>query len=138
MSYCSGDLRVILRRLAFFCLPAPGRRISLIPSTWIERDGAMRAIEDSPTMKSLTWPCPAVASMLLVATAWAWGGSSGDDERAASAAARPQGTIQGLSEKDRTTLYHLSEGIELVPLAWLKAVKSLKTNSPFLQFPERF
>jgi hypothetical protein len=126
----------------------PADRLASISPKWHEQELATKAIEDLQTMKSLTWPCSAVASCMLLATAWAWGGSSGEGGRAASATespppqagagARPSGTIQGLSAKDQASLFHQSEGIELVPLAWIKALKSIKTNSPFLAFPERF
>jgi mono/diheme cytochrome c family protein len=90
-------------------------------------------------MKSIAWPWAIVAPCVLLATVWARGGSSGDDGRAGPAvAAQPPATMQGLTSDQRKDLFHLSEGIELVPLAWIKALKSIKTNRPFLEFPERF
>jgi mono/diheme cytochrome c family protein len=96
-------------------------------------------------MKSFAWSCAVVASCALLATAWVWGASSGgDDGRAvpprarAGAGAQPSVTIQNLSDGDRAIFFHMSEGIELVPLPWIKVLKSIKTNRPFLQIPERF
>jgi mono/diheme cytochrome c family protein len=99
-------------------------------------------------MKALAWSCAVVASCALLVTAWVWGASPGADDRddgraaasppGAGANARPPGTIQNLSDADRALLFHRPEGIELVPLPWIKALKSIKTNQPFLEFPERF
>jgi hypothetical protein len=91
-------------------------------------------------MKSLTWPCAIAVSCVLLVTAWASGRSPGDDGGAqpAAAAAQPPGPVQGLAPGQLKDLFHMSEGIELVPLAWIKALKSVKTGQPFLQVPERF
>jgi hypothetical protein len=90
-------------------------------------------------MKSFTRPCAIVASCVLLSAVWTRGGFAGDEGRAGSAAAaQPPGPIQGLGPDKQKDLFHRSEGIELVPLAWMKALKSIKTNRPFLEFPERF
>ncbi len=97
-------------------------------------------------MKSFRGLCAVVVSCVLLATAGI--GSSGDDGAVRTGATSPQpaagangganGAIQGLARDDVVTFFHRSEGIELVPLAWIKALKSIKTNRPFLDFPERF
>jgi mono/diheme cytochrome c family protein len=91
-------------------------------------------------MKSTTRPRAIVAACLLLATAWARGGSPEQPGRPAppAAPAGPMGPIQGLGSQDRKELYHLPEGIELVPLAWIKALKSIKMGRPFLEMPQRF
>ena len=68
------------------------------------------------------------------------GGANGRDVSSAGRGRerRRNGAIQGLARDDVVTFFHRSEGIELVPLAWIKALKSIKTNRPFLDFPERF
>ncbi len=58
--------------------------------------------------------------------------------RDAGAGAQPSVTIQNLSDADRAIFFHMSEGIELIPLPWIKVLKSIKTNRPFLEIPERF
>src|SRR4029077_3369385 len=45
--------------------------------------------------------------------------------------------VQGLSKSDRAIFFHLCEGSELIPLAWVRAVKSIRTSRPFLELPER-
>ena len=92
-------------------------------------------------MKSLIGRCAIIAACLLPATSRASGGPPGDDTRTApgrAGAAQAMGPVQGLSAHQRQDLFHVSEGIELVPLAWIKALKSIKTNRPFLEIPERF
>ncbi|MDE2508531.1 MAG: cytochrome c [Planctomycetota bacterium] len=46
--------------------------------------------------------------------------------------------LQGLTLDDRAALYHLPEGSELFPLAWVKALQSPRTALPFLDLPQRF
>lgn len=90
-------------------------------------------------MNSSTWPCAVVASLILSATAWAQGPAPPVDPCASFTTSVPAGAkLQGLDADRRQKLYHLSEGIELVPLSWVKALKSIKTNRPFLEYPERF
>ena len=98
-------------------------------------------------MKAMTWSTAIVAAGGLLLTAWVWGASPGADGPAvgrtssrpsAAAGAQASGPVQGLSDGDRAIFFHLSEGIELVPLSWIKVLKSIKTASPFLEFPERF
>ena len=43
----------------------------------------------------------------------------------------------GLSGADRQNFYHLPEGSELYPYAWMKALHTA-SDQPFLQNPERF
>jgi hypothetical protein len=43
----------------------------------------------------------------------------------------------GLSGVDRQNFYHLPEGSELFPYAWMKALHTAD-DQPFLQNPERF
>ena len=43
----------------------------------------------------------------------------------------------GLSGVDRQNFYHLPEGSELFPYAWMKALHTAN-DQPFLQNPERF
>lgn len=45
---------------------------------------------------------------------------------------------EGLSELDRTSFYHLSEGSEFYPLAFLLALKDQRTGQPFLKGAVRF
>lgn len=54
------------------------------------------------------------------------------------AEARGQGPFQGLDPGQVKDLFHRPEGIELVPLSWIKAMRSIRTNDAFLKFPERF
>lgn len=90
-------------------------------------------------MKSSTWPCAMIASLVLSATAWAQAQPPAVDPSASFGAAVPAGArLQGLDATHRQQLYHLSEGIELVPLSWIKVLRSIRTNRPFLEFPERF
>lgn len=51
----------------------------------------------------------------------------------------PSGTIaeNGLSGVDRQNFYHLAEGSEIYPYAWMKALHTAN-DQPFLQNPERF
>src|ERR1700682_2599387 len=53
--------------------------------------------------------------------------------------APPSGIIaeNGLSGSDRQNFYHLPEGSELYPYAWMKALRTAN-DQPFLQNPERF
>src|SRR3954453_14159210 len=44
----------------------------------------------------------------------------------------------GLSEAEREQFYHLSMGSELMPLAWLRALRTASTGQPFLDHAERF
>jgi mono/diheme cytochrome c family protein len=46
--------------------------------------------------------------------------------------------LQGLSKGDRALFFHAAEGSELIPLAWVKALRSVKTARPFLELTERF
>jgi hypothetical protein len=46
--------------------------------------------------------------------------------------------VQNWTADDRKDFYHLAEGSELYPLAWVKALVSAKTGKPFLEMPERF
>jgi mono/diheme cytochrome c family protein len=43
-----------------------------------------------------------------------------------------------LSDEDRKAFYHLAEGSELFPAAWLAAMDSVATGKPFLENLERF
>ena len=43
----------------------------------------------------------------------------------------------GLSGADRQNFYHLAEGSEIFPYAWMKALQTAN-GQPFLQNPERF
>jgi len=43
-----------------------------------------------------------------------------------------------LTPEERLEFYHLGEGSEVFPLAWLKALESSKTKKPFLEEIERF
>jgi len=47
-------------------------------------------------------------------------------------------SLQGLSKDDQAILFHMAEGSELIPLAWVRALKSIKTSRPFLELPQRF
>jgi len=44
----------------------------------------------------------------------------------------------GLPAADRAVFYHLAEGSEIIPLAWMKALRDPATNRPVLENPERF
>lgn len=46
-------------------------------------------------------------------------------------------TENGLSGADRQNFYHLAEGSEIFPYAWMKALQTVD-GQPFLQNPERF
>ena len=55
-----------------------------------------------------------------------------------STPAPPSGIAEnGLSGADRQNFYHLAEGSELFPYAWMKALNTA-SDQPFLQNPERF
>src|SRR5215216_995686 len=61
-------------------------------------------------------------------------------EEAASPSA-PVGAVlgvNGLATSERQKFYHLPEGSELYPYAWVKALVSSQTNRPFLENLERF
>jgi len=57
-----------------------------------------------------------------------------------SSDAQPEGADvdAGLSANERATFFHLSEGSELYPLAFLLALKNQTTGKPFLDDVERF
>ena len=44
----------------------------------------------------------------------------------------------GLTPGERQALYHLAEGSEIFPIDWLRALRSVRTDKPFLDNLERF
>src|SRR5215217_3203349 len=59
----------------------------------------------------------------------------------AASPAPPAGVLlgaNGLAAPERQKFYHLPEGSELYPYAWVKALVSSQTNKPFLENLERF
>jgi hypothetical protein len=57
---------------------------------------------------------------------------------AQAAIAAPPEKVQGLTDAEREQFYHLAEGSELYPLAWLRALESSTTHRPFLDDLQRF
>ncbi|HEX8672474.1 MAG TPA: di-heme-cytochrome C peroxidase [Longimicrobium sp.] len=43
-----------------------------------------------------------------------------------------------LSAQEREAFYHLTEGSEVIPLDWVRALRDSSTGRPFLENPERF
>ncbi|HEX8455061.1 MAG TPA: di-heme-cytochrome C peroxidase [Longimicrobium sp.] len=43
-----------------------------------------------------------------------------------------------LTSQERKTFYHLTEGSEVIPLDWVRALRDSSTGRPFLENPERF
>jgi hypothetical protein len=84
-------------------------------------------------MKSPGWPAALIVSCVLFASVRS-SASEGDGRDEPSAPALEQ----GLSKEDRAIFFHKAEGSELVPLAWAKAMTSIRTSRPFLELPERF
>ncbi len=56
---------------------------------------------------------------------------------APQAAASATGT-RPLTAQEREEFYHLTEGSEVIPLAWVRALRDSSTGRPFLENPERF
>src|SRR5690242_18966949 len=100
-------------------------------------------IEDTKAMKSFAWSAAMIVSCMLFGWGWsrAYGGEDSVDARSgvsisvpAPAEAKPkrvgQSPMQGLSKHDRAIFFHMAEGSELIPLAWVRALKSTKTSRP--------
>lgn len=80
-------------------------------------------------------------SAALAGCSRAGGGGAGGADPDASGSTRAAALVDysnGLSAAERERYYHLAEGSEVLPLAWVKAVKSVATNRLFMQDLERF
>jgi hypothetical protein len=78
-----------------------------------------------------------IGIVLTLALAGAGGGGASAAPPAPRAAEEAAGRLQGLTAAERQQYYHLAEGSELYPLAWMRALKT-KEGRPFLEDLGRF
>lgn len=72
--------------------------------------------------------------LLLAACGPGKGEPPGQETEAARSATGPR----PLTPAEREDFYHLTEGSEVIPLAWVRALRDSSTGRPFLENPERF
>jgi hypothetical protein len=77
-----------------------------------------------------------LAALLPAAAAGCGGPREADAEGAKPAVV--MALESGLTDPQRATFYHLAEGSEVIPYAWVRAVYSVRTGRPFLEDPDRF